>query len=247
MPEILAQFVKSKRLVPASVDAFIGLQVGRALEDEEHLRDYLLAGERFSAASVLAAYRVFCDCRSLKYPGPNFYTLIRGLNYPEGLPLNSQLVALCVGPRSLALAVFVATRLEYTQVRELPSDGHKAETSALGFLGSVLDRFPDACFTIECRRSRGMATRQALLVERIRSAIRTAAVPLWEIEPVSLFRAFAEPSCRSRTQYREIVAGIWPNLSEQRAKRALLDAAGLGLFVQTKRLLAQSEQVAERL
>jgi len=146
----------------------------------------------------------------------------------------SKLVALNVERRSLAMAIFIDQRLDYTDARQLSSSEEKANESAVGFLNWALSIFPIGSAALEVIA--GAEIRRARLNRSILEAFRERGIPVWEITPEELLGAFGEPPLRGRREVRETVLSIWPILDGRKAESSILDAAALGLLVQTKRL-----------
>jgi hypothetical protein len=146
----------------------------------------------------------------------------------------SKLVALKVERRSLAMAIFIDQRLDYTDVRQLSSSEEKADESAVGFLNWALSIFPIGSAALEVVA--GAEIRRARLNRAILDAFRGRGIPVWEITPEELLGAFGEPPLRARREVREVVLSIWPILDDRKEEPSILDAAALGLLVQTKRL-----------
>lgn len=237
MPEILSQLQKVRRITPETPEQFVALQVARALHDEEHAADYLSAAGRFPLATILVAYRV------LNAYGPpadrishHFRTVLlnvqgRGITNSE-----AQVLSLRIGRRTVAIAVFCGLNLELVRVRELPSDPLAAEGSAAAFISRVLDDLPGCTVALE-KPAHEVNTRQAGLHTLALKTVRGSGSPLWLIESSELFQAFAHPGCWTRTQFREVVSTIRPELLLRFENRAVLDAVGLGLLIQAKRFL----------
>ena len=247
MPDILhhVQIGLSRRVSPQTPEQYVALQVARALHDDKQAIDYLTAASRFPLVSILTAYRV------LQVYGPprehithHFRTVLLNLQGHRLSDTRAQIVSFRIERRAVAVTVLDGFAVDLVQVRELPSEAEKADDSAVTFIRRILDDFPGCMVAFE-KTPQKDDTRQAELHALTLQAVRDSGSPLWLIETNDLIGSFSVPECRSRAQFREVVNGIWPDILLRCANRAVLDAAGLGLFIQAKRLLdteAASEQ-----
>jgi hypothetical protein len=135
--------------------------------------------------------------------------------------------------RSVAAAIFQGTRLEYTDMRQLPVDPEKAEASALGFINWILSSFDIASAVTEAMDSED-TVRAGL--NRVIEMQLISAGPLYRIPKAELSAAFSLPPASSRVAIREVVTAIWPILESNRTAATKLDAVALGLYLQTERL-----------
>jgi hypothetical protein len=147
---------------------------------------------------------------------------------------NMTLAAVAVQRRSIAIALFRRTHLEEVLVRQLPTEAIKAGNSLVGFLRQVLERHPIEVAAFEVADDEGTRIHQYL--QQVEDILRPAGVPLFKIPQQELFRSFAVSPLRRKDPLRRIVRSIWPILNSQEFGHAALDAAALGLHVQTERL-----------
>jgi hypothetical protein len=145
-----------------------------------------------------------------------------------------QLVAIKIERRSLAVALFIGTHLDYTHVHNLPSDRGKAETSAMGLVRWLRATFNVGSAAIE--EVQNGELRRVVLGKPILEAFREQGIPAWQIEKAVLFSAFAHPPLKNRKELRETAMTIWPVLNARNISPSVLDAAALGLYIQTERL-----------
>lgn len=148
---------------------------------------------------------------------------------------HSKLAAIRTGRRSLAVAVFEGTHLDYTQTRHLASDHQKAEESAVGFVRWVLEKLEVETAVLEHVPEED-DSRRAVLSGLVLQTLRSAGVSVWEVGKGELFGAYAIPPLKTRKELRAICASFWPILIERRDAALCLDAAALGLHVATERL-----------
>lgn len=145
-------------------------------------------------------------------------------------------VSFGVARDAIALAVFSGQELECWKIRTLPNNEEKARASVLAFV-----RWATATFRF---RAAGLESgnlgsrRKELLRQEIHHALREQGVPIVTATPEQLYRAFRHPLLKKRGEMRRIVATIFPQLQAYRSDLPLLDAAALGLYLETEHLLA---------
>jgi hypothetical protein len=149
---------------------------------------------------------------------------------------NHKLVALKVDRRSVAAAVFSGRHLDYVQERQLATHPAKAEASTLGFVNWIVATFEIESVALE-KVHAGTEIRRGQLAGAIRDTLRQSGISIWEFSKQDLFAAFGVPPLKSRRELREVTLAVWPILDGGSEKMGILDAAALGLFVQTERLL----------
>ena len=76
--------------------------------------------------------------------------------------------------------MFVGSRLDFHDIRNLSSQPDKAESSAIGFLNWVISSFEIESAALE-RMTNGNEIRRAVLNQAILSMLRTSAIPVWEV------------------------------------------------------------------
>lgn len=149
--------------------------------------------------------------------------------------LNSKLAAFAVSRRCVGVAVFAGTHLDYTKTRTLSSSFERADESALSFVQWTISTFEVDSVALQLpQASRGM--RPPVLYRLILEFFRREGIPVWEVNQRTLLAAFALPPPKKRHVVRAITRSFWPILSGE-GDAASVDAAALGLYVQTQRLL----------
>jgi len=220
---------------PQTIRDFFALRLAQRLGDAPAARHYVQLTDERSEEQLLVAYR-----RMLAHP-PHSGDLARAFHVAlehvngQGVRLQSdRLLSAKVERRSVSVAVFIGTELDYTQTRQLSSTREKAEASAAGFINSMMNHFEVESAALE--RIVSTENIQRLGLSRmIGRTLREYALPVLEIEKRDLLAAFGHPAPRSRREMREVVLAIWPVLTDD---GGILDAAALGLFIQTERLFA---------
>lgn len=147
-----------------------------------------------------------------------------------------RLLAIKVERRSVAVAVFVGDKLDYHDVRNLSSQPDKADASTIGFLTWVIGNFEIESAALEQMTS-GDRIRRAILNQAILTMLRTNSIPVWEVSKRDLLEAYGHPPLRTRIELRKTTHSIlWSMFNTEKPDGQELDAASLGLYVQTERL-----------
>lgn len=144
----------------------------------------------------------------------------------------AKLLAVKLDRRSIGAAVFVGQHLDYTQVRQLSGQRDKAQASVIGFITWLIHNFGITSATLECSPNAN-ENQRAVLSQAVIATLRDNAVSVWEISKGDLLAGFGHPALKSRAELREVVRTIWQTKSN---KGSALDAAALGLYVQTERM-----------
>ncbi len=149
------------------------------------------------------------------------------------------LAAFKVERRAVATAVFVGSRLDYTQVRQLSSLAGKAEPSAVAFVNWLIACFHFNAAALE-QNPQNSELRRAQLGRAVEQVLRAQGIPFWAVDKQVLFGAFGIPPVRSRKELREVVSTIWPILAS-RGNHWVQDAVALGLYEVIERLFTLND------
>jgi hypothetical protein len=149
--------------------------------------------------------------------------------------MTSRFAAFGISRDAVALAVFSGQELECWKVRSLPTDGQKASNSAGAFARWVVETMRPGAAGVECGPT---TARRDALRDQLHSVLKEYGIPILAAGPEELFAAFRNPPLRKRGDLRRIVLTIFPQIQGQQVDLPLLDAAALGLLLQTRRLLA---------
>ncbi len=149
---------------------------------------------------------------------------------------NLTLAAISIERRAVCFTLFQQVQLEDVLVRQLPADEAKAISAVTGFLNQVIEREQVGYFAF-IKPPKSASSRYRQFYSASIQAIRAKGVPCIEIPESDLFFAYSYPPLKRRDQLRKVGRMIWPSLNSQRATRASVDAAVLGLYVQVERLL----------
>src|SRR5437762_3531027 len=152
---------------------------------------------------------------------------------------NAKLLAIKNSRRTVAVAIFADTRLEYSQLRHLSSVHEKAETSLIEFIHWTLSRFHIDHAALEPLPQADMS-RRARINQITMLTLRNEAIPIWEIHFPDVLQAYGVPPLQTRRQLRSVVGSFWPIVERGADNDLILDAAAVGLYVQTERLFLNS-------
>jgi len=147
---------------------------------------------------------------------------------------DSNLAAIRLSRRSVAVAIFTEVRLEYAQERHLSSVSERAEDSTVDFVRWIVATFGVASAALE-QAAEANHARRGVLTQLALQILREEAVSVWQVRKDQLFDAFAIPSLVRRKELRAIAASFWPGFPGKQQSGVIWDAAALGLYVQTER------------
>jgi len=151
--------------------------------------------------------------------------------------MNSRLLAIKMTGRTATAAVYFGCELHYTEIRQLASDLAQAKNSLVAFASSLIEHFHiDSAVSPESATD----TRARALTTAVLDLLREMAIPHWSIELAELFSAYGEAPLRSTRELREVVRGYWPHIIDEKDDGTYLDAAALGLYLQTDRMLSDN-------
>lgn len=152
------------------------------------------------------------------------------------IPNRNCTAALAVDRRAVAVAVFVNRVLDFARLHHFGADADKAAQSTVGFVQWLREHFPISAFVLEYADPIA-TTRRALLSRAVAATAREHGYPVREVTTAELLSSFGHPALRARRELRQVVATIWPSLNVRECGQPCLDAAALGLFVQTQTAL----------
>ncbi len=150
------------------------------------------------------------------------------------------LAALSVERRAICLTLFRQLNIEDVLIRQLPTDERRAMESVIGFLNQALEANQVEHFALKVAGESASERHRRILAACV-ELVRSRGVPLVEIHDTDLLAAFGYPPLRRREELRKVGRSIWPSLNSRASTRLPVDAALLGLHVQTERLLAREE------
>jgi hypothetical protein len=155
--------------------------------------------------------------------------------------LNTKLAAVHIERRTVAIAIFAGTQLEYVQIRHLSSDQSIAEKTLVEFVRRMLAQFEIDRVPLQALPPNATA-RTRVLHSALTSSLREAAVSIWDVPESAIMNGFGVPPLTSRNQLHQCISQIWPWLKSLKNGRAVLGAAALGLYFQTEHILSLATQ-----
>jgi hypothetical protein len=151
--------------------------------------------------------------------------------------MSKQFIAFSIGRRSIAVAVFSGTNLEFWQTRSFQANADRASSTVTAFVNQMIETFEVESVALEDLPPE-LQTRMASLSHLAESLLRGAGIPVLKAGEADLLSAYGEPALRSRAELRHRAIVIFAVLNGPGTQKELLDAAILGLYCQTERLLS---------
>ena len=150
--------------------------------------------------------------------------------------MNNRFATFVVGRRTVAAAVFEGLKLSFWQVRSFQAKPDKAVLAVTGFLNYIIERCGIEAAGLE-ELPTDLKTRMTELTSFMHQLLREYSIPISTASDGVLFAAYSNPPIHSRAVLREVASQIFPQLRDF-SNKELLDAALLGLYLQTERLLS---------
>jgi hypothetical protein len=151
--------------------------------------------------------------------------------------MRNKFAAFVVGRRSIAAVVFEGLKLSFWQVRSFQASRDRAASAVTGFINYITERCEIEAAGLE-QTPTSLKTRTTELTHLAESLLREHSIPVLIASDEVLFSSYSHPPISSRAVLREIALRIFPQLRELSSSKELLDAALLGLYFQTERLLS---------
>jgi hypothetical protein len=243
MPGILDQVARSATAVnnnhfqPTSPDDFFALQLAYKLHEPSVAQHYADLLGHYTVEHLLTAFRRAVVRASHLDLARVFHDELRRLGDREieGIK-DRRLAAIRLERRGVAVAILSGYSLEYPPlVRQLPSDTSKAQSSAAGFISSVMQRCPFATAALESLPCSAEVKRQ-VLAEVVQNVLSEQAVGIWQVEKSTVLGAFGYPPLTTRGQVQKIIESIWPDMNGSFGTPLIRDALAIGLYCQTEYL-----------
>lgn len=151
--------------------------------------------------------------------------------------MKNRFAVFVVGRRAIAAAVFEDLKLSFCQVRSFQANAEKAALAVTAFVNSIVERCAIEGAGLE-ELPTGLNNRMSGLTGVVQQLLREHSIPIATASDQMLFTAYSHPPIHSRTVLRGIATQIFPQLRDLSSGKELLDAALLGLYFQTERLLS---------
>jgi len=242
MTNILDQVAKSSfrtrygHVSPQTPEEFLALRLAHKLGDSAAAQHYVQLTERYSDGQLLTAYRRAQASGDLNSCDRRFHVELKKLQRHIGSYVNrTRLCAIRVERRAIAIAILNGERLEFVDGRHLATSQDKAIATVGSFIGKTMATFAFESAALE-EIPQGHDVQRTLLQRAAIDALSESAVGLWIGPKADIMAAFGYPPPVSRRELREVVSQIYPVLNEEPGRPWTLDAAALGLYVQTERL-----------
>jgi hypothetical protein len=241
MANILEQVARSSRrsayghFRPSTPQEFLALQLAIRLGDGAAARHYAELADQYSEGQLLTAYRRVLSTHL--DVARRFHVALKPLKgHGCSTESRSNLCAIRIERRAVAVAILEGDHLLYVAARELSSSPGKAVESASRFITRrVTEQFQFASAALEIIPN-GHEKQRLLLHQAVLQALRPMGIGILEVSRTDMLQAFGYPPPHSRQELREIVSDIYPVLDQEQGQPWTHDAAALGLYVQTERL-----------
>jgi hypothetical protein len=235
MMNILDRFTRpTSYFRPSTADEFFALRLAQKLNDAAAAAHYASLCLEHGIERMMWAFRRAKSSRHTDVTR-RFHVELEAAE-GKGIRIDPvNLLSVKVERRSIAVAVFNGDQLDFTRVRQLSSVPARAESSAIGFINWIVQNFRIESAAVEVAAI-SETLRRSVLTDIVIGALRSNSLPVWQLSKRELFEAFGNPPLRSRKQLRCVILSIWPVLTGGNGKNQALDAAALGLMVQTERL-----------
>ena len=149
--------------------------------------------------------------------------------------MQSNLAAFKIFRRSATAAIFSNRGLEFIDIKHLSNDPAKATEALNRFVGWILESFHPELSVLGTDEE-DQKPRTAVLTGVVESLLRQQGIPIWKVTDKELLDSFAAPALTQKHELRQIARSLWPQVAKEQF--LALDAALIGLYVQTERLLA---------
>jgi len=150
--------------------------------------------------------------------------------------MQSNLAAFKIFRRSATAAIFSSRGLEFIDIKHLSNNPAKATESLNRFVAWILESFRPELAALGTDEE-DKKPRTAMLAGVVESLLRQQGIPIWKVADKELLDSFATPALTQKHELRQIARSLWPQVAQEQIPA--LDAALIGLYVQTERLLSQ--------
>lgn len=144
-------------------------------------------------------------------------------------------VSLKISPKEISYVVFREQRLIFWETHSYLSTSKETVKNAIGDIVRCIDRFEATAAALESFEGNDQ---ELQLQGAVKETLRSLAIPIFEISEPELFDSFGLPALKTRQELRQAVLSIFPQLETSRFMNSCLDAAALGLHLETSRILS---------
>lgn len=149
--------------------------------------------------------------------------------------MSSRLAAFKIFRRSATAAIFSGRGLEFIDVKHLTNNPASAGETVDRFVGWILESFKPELVALGSEEE-DSKPRTEMLTGIVESRLREQGIPVWKVSDKELLEAYATPALTQKHELRNIGRSLWPQVAKEQLPA--LDAALIGLYVQTERLLS---------
>lgn len=151
--------------------------------------------------------------------------------------MSSRLAAFKIFRRSATAVIFSGRGLEFIDVKHLTNNPNSAGETINRFVGWILESFKPELVALGTDEDDNKP-RTAMLTSIVESRLHEQGIPVWKVSDTELLEAYAIPALRQKHELRNIARSLWPQVAKEQLPA--LDAALIGLYIQTERLLSQN-------
>ena len=156
---------------------------------------------------------------------------------------NFSLIAFSAERRIAAVALFRGTQLEGARLRHLPLNPSRAIGNLRELITRSLENYRPEFVAISLPASKA-GDRIRSFCEEVKEIASNFGIPSVEVDDTDLMVAYGHPPLTRKEHVRRAGRTIWPGLNDAMSRRAAVDAATTGLYVQTQRLFSLHEVTA---
>lgn len=225
---------------PTTARELFVLRLAQKLGEPAATQHYAELASEYNDEILLLAYRKTLNKGHPPHDlGRAFHVELASARKQDERSQTDRLLAIKVERRCIAVAVFVGIRLDFHGMRTLGAQPEKADSSAIGFLRWVMSSFDVESATME-RMTNGDEIRRAVLNHAVINTLRDSGLPIWEVSKRDLLDGYGHPPLGSRLDLRQSAQRIlWSMFNTDTPHCQELDAAAVGLYVQTERQFYQ--------
>ena len=147
----------------------------------------------------------------------------------------TQSAAFRICPKEMGYAVFRGQKLIFWQSHSYLCPASQIERRVIGDIVRCIVRFNIRSAVLDILSKNDES---AQLKSVAKEAIRNQAIPIFEIPEQELLSSFGHPPLKTRQELRKAVLSIFPQFESSRFMNSCLDAAALGLYFETNRILS---------
>jgi hypothetical protein len=220
---------------PTTPIEYFALRLALRLGEPETARYFALLTSEYGIDRMTWVYqRVNASITKGENLGRRFQQELKASYVSETYTPSTILAGIRVERRSIGAVIFHDLRIESVRVRQLPSNAAKSESSAAGFINQLVQDHPFESAAVEAVSQE--ENQRVGVTKSVCHQLRENSISLWELNGKTVTAAFGYPPLNTRTELRKTIETMWPQMRLNHGQACALDAAALGLFIQTERL-----------